>query len=131
VNAFLELGVPPSKIVIGAAAYSRAFCNTDGLGKSSSGISPDKSWEDGVCDYKTLPRPGAIEYWDDEAKASYSYDATRKILTSYDDTKSIAAKLQYVKDRGLAGIILWEASGDFSASHPRSIMGVVQRFKSK
>jgi chitinase len=119
---FLSLGVPASKLVIGGAAYSRAFANTEGLGKSSSGISPDKSWEDGVCDYKSLPREGAREYWDDEAKAAYSYDPIKKVLTSYDDHRSIAAKMQYIKDMGLQGLILWDASGDHPASSPRSLM---------
>jgi chitinase len=122
VKAFLALKVPPSKLVIGGAAYSRAFCNTDGLGKPSSGVSPDKSWEDGVCDYKSLPRDGATEYWDDEAKAAYSYDPVKKILTSYDDHRSIEAKMQYIKEMGLGGIILWEASGDHLASNTRSLM---------
>jgi chitinase len=122
-NSFLDLGVPPSKLVIGAVLYSRAFCNTEGLGKPSSGASPDKSWENGVCDYKTLPRPGATEYWDDAAKATYSYDPAKKILTSYDDHRSIAAKRLYVKEKGLRGLIVWEASGDFLASNPRSLMG--------
>ncbi|KAJ3410551.1 hypothetical protein HDV05_003653 [Chytridiales sp. JEL 0842] len=112
VDALLSKGVPASKIVIGAAFYSRAFANTDGLGQPSSGTSPDKSWEDGVCDYKVLPISGAVEFWDDAAKASYAYDPSKRVLTSYDTPQSIREKCKFVWEKGLKGIIVWESSGD-------------------
>ncbi|KAJ3083282.1 hypothetical protein HK102_001150 [Quaeritorhiza haematococci] len=105
VETYIHHGVPPHKIVIGVAFYSRGFANTDGLGRPSSGVVADKSWEDGVCDYKSLPREGAVEYWDDVAKAHYSYDPRRRILNSYDTVRSVQEKCKYVWDRGLKGII--------------------------
>ncbi|KAI8910225.1 glycoside hydrolase [Gorgonomyces haynaldii] len=122
VEAVLNYGVPPFKIVIGAAFYSRGFANTNGLGHPSQGVVADKSWEDGVVDYKHLPRPGAVEYWDDQAKATFSYDPQRKILNSYDSVDSIRAKSRYCKERGLGGIIVWESSGDLPVQHPRSLI---------
>ncbi|KAI9003133.1 glycoside hydrolase [Gaertneriomyces semiglobifer] len=122
VDAYLAAGVPAHKIVIGVAAYSRGFANTDGLGCPSHGQVPDQSWEAGVCDYKTLPRPGATEYWDDRAKASYSYDPTKRVLNSYDTPQSVYEKCKFVWDRGLQGIIVWESSGDFPAVHERSLV---------
>ncbi|TPX68940.1 hypothetical protein SpCBS45565_g02771 [Spizellomyces sp. 'palustris'] len=139
VEAYLSRGVPPHKLVIGAAAYSRGFANTTGLGAPSSGVVEDRSWEDGVCDYKTLPRPGAVEYWDDrdlvslykspltiiinfKAQASYSYDPHRRILNSYDTPQSIRAKCRYVWERGLKGVIVWESSGDVPVTNERSLM---------
>ncbi|KAJ3172828.1 hypothetical protein HK101_011124 [Irineochytrium annulatum] len=121
VDELIKRGVPANKIVIGAVYYSRAFANTDGLGKSSSGVSPDKSWEDGICDYKTLPRDGATEHWDDAAKASYSYDPVKRVLSSYDTVRSIQEKTRFVWDKGLAGIIVWESSGDHAVDHERSL----------
>lgn len=111
--AWLGYGVPASKIFIGAAFYSRGFANTDGIGKACSGGSPDKSWEDGVVDYKALPLTGAVEMWDSVAHAPYSYDATKRVVNSYDNVQSVKEKCQFVHDNGLAGIIVWEASGDF------------------
>lgn len=109
VNAYTSRGVPSSKIYIGVALYSRGFI-TDGLGSPSKGNSPDKSWEDGVVDYKALPLPGATEMWDDVAKAGYSYDANRKVLNTYDVPKAVMAKCEYVKQNGLGGIIMWEST---------------------
>ncbi|KAJ3391261.1 hypothetical protein HDU92_009121 [Lobulomyces angularis] len=112
VEAYIKSGIVPSKIVIGVAFYSRGFANTEGLGKPSNGVVEDMSWEQGVCDYKSLPRPGSTEYWDSIAHATYSYDPVKKILNSYDSVDSIKAKCEYVWEKGLAGIIVWESSGD-------------------
>ena len=122
VQAYLDAGVPADKIVIGAVLYSRGFANTKGIGNSSSGVVEDRSWEDGVCDYKSLPRPGAIEYWDDKAKASYSYDSKKKILNSYDTPRSVSEKVRYVWEKGLKGIIVWESSGDYPFNDERSVL---------
>jgi len=89
--------------------YSRGFANTQGLGFPAAGNSPDKSWEDGVVDYKSLPLRGAIEYWDETAKASYSYDPVRKVFNSYDNPRAVREKCEYVKRRGLGGVIIWES----------------------
>ena len=112
VEAYLSRGVPSEKIYIGVAFYSRGFANTDGIGKPSNGAVPDMSWEKGVVDYKDLPKPGAKELWDDAAKASYSYDASKKILNSYDTPASVVEKCNYVKSKNLGGVIVWEMSGD-------------------
>lgn len=125
VNYYISNGASASKILIGAAFYSRGFSNTSGIGLPCSGGSPDMSWENGVCDYKDLPKSGSIEMWDDVAKASYSYDPVKRVLNSYDTEKSISAKCEYVKQYGLGGIIVWEASGDDkSNSLVRTLAGV-------
>ncbi|KAJ3001481.1 UNVERIFIED_CONTAM: hypothetical protein HDU68_006834, partial [Siphonaria sp. JEL0065] len=74
VDYLIAKGVPASKLIIGVAFYSRGFANTAGLGLPCSGTSPDKSWEEGIVDYKQLPLAGATEFWDDAAQATYSYD---------------------------------------------------------
>jgi chitinase len=114
VDYYLSQGATSTKLFIGGAFYSRGFSNTNGLGQSANGGSPDKSWEAGICDYKDLPRPGAIEMWDNESKASYSYDAVRKVFNSYDTSLSLKYKCQYINQRNLGGIIIWETSGDDS-----------------
>ncbi|KAJ3349382.1 hypothetical protein HDU83_000610 [Entophlyctis luteolus] len=127
VDFLLARGVPAPKIVIGAAFYSRAFANTDGLGHPSSGVSPDKSWEAGVVDYKSLPVAGAQEFWDSAAQATYSYDPAKRVLSSYDSVESIRAKCKFVRERGLGGIIVWESSADFPLDHPRSLTAELAR----
>ena len=78
VEALLKTGIESTKIFIGAAFYSRGFVS-DGPGTRATNRTPDKSWEDGIVDYKALPLPGAVEYWDPNEFSPFSYDASKKI----------------------------------------------------
>ena len=42
--------------------------------------------------------------------SSYSYDASKKELVSYDDPKIASLKAQYVETNGLAGTMFWDVS---------------------
>jgi chitinase len=109
---YTQLGVPPQKLFIGGAFYSRGFSSTDGLGQGSAGGSNDKTWEDGIVDYNQLPLPNATEYFDEESKAAYSYDPQKRVLNSYDNPASLTEKAKIVFEMDLGGIIIWENSGD-------------------
>lgn len=108
---YLSAGVPPSKIVLGMPIYGRSFDQTSGLGQPFTGVGSG-TWESGVWDYKGLPRSGATEAYDEVAGATYSYDATTKELISYDTAEMIQRKVEYLKSKGLAGSMFWEASAD-------------------
>lgn len=125
VDAYIKLGVPASKILIGVALYLRGSGNSEGLGKKCSGASPDIALETDNSDYNQFPKPGATEYFDEVAKAAYSYDPVRKIFNSYDDVRSVKAKCDFVKQKGLKGLLVWKTSGDFPITHERSIMKTI------
>ena len=108
-----KLGKSSSKkVMIGVAFYSRGFGNTDGPGKSGTAPSPDTGYENGVCDYKILPLPGATEFNDKESKACYSYDPVKRICNTYDNDVSILEKIKIVNEYSLGGFIVWDISGD-------------------
>ncbi|KAI9010234.1 glycoside hydrolase, partial [Hyaloraphidium curvatum] len=90
VDAYVARGVPPGKILIGAALCSRGFANTAGLGQPSSGVTSRHSWEPGVTDYKALPVAGAAEHFDEQCGAGYCYDPGARELFSYDTPRSAA-----------------------------------------
>ncbi|KAL7622139.1 Chitinase 4 [Parahypoxylon ruwenzoriense] len=111
ITAYINGGVPAEKIVLGMPLYGRSFEATNGIGMPYSGIGQG-SWEQGVWDYKVLPRAGASEQYDDAAGAIYSYDSGSKELISYDNVDMVNRKVAYLQGKGLGGSMFWEASGD-------------------
>jgi chitinase len=82
IDDYTNSGIPSEKLVLGMPLYGRAFTNTTGFGQSFSGVG-EGSWENGIWDYKVLPRPGATEFIDEEVGASYSWDPNSKTIISY------------------------------------------------
>ncbi|GAM39959.1 hypothetical protein TCE0_034r11931 [Talaromyces pinophilus] len=106
-------GAPASKINLGIPLYGRAFQNTDGPGTAYSGVGPG-SWQDGVWDYKALPRPGGTLYHEDSSVSAWSYDHAQRYMVSYDTPAIVQAKADYIKSKGLGGGMFWESSADKS-----------------
>jgi chitinase len=111
VTDYIAAGVPANKIVMGIPLYGRSFEGTAGLGQPFNGIGSG-SWENGLWDYKALPKAGATEYFDSQAGASYSYDASARELISYDNVAEAKLKANYIESKGLGGVMYWESSAD-------------------
>lgn len=103
--------VPSEKIVLGMPMYGRAFTDTDGPGTAFSGVG-EGSWENGVWDYKVLPREGAEEHLDPDVGASWSYDPSTRTMVSYDTLEMGEMKANFIKECQLGGGMWWESSGD-------------------
>jgi chitinase len=122
IQHYVNHGIASSKIVLGMPLYGRAFTSTDGPGAPFSGTG-EGSWEHGVWDYKALPQKGAQEKNDYAVGASWSYDAEKRLMISYDTKDMARHKAGFVKDKGLGGAMWWESSGDKVGDE--SIVGAV------
>jgi len=109
IRCFHEGGVPKEKLVIGCGVYGRVYENVDGIGQ------PVEKGPDSFGGYvKCMERAkklGGISY-DEKAEAPYFYDPDERILVSFDNERSIKAKVDYVKKEGLGGIMYWAYSHD-------------------
>lgn len=111
VDHYIQQGVHPGKIVLGCPLYGRAFCNTAGPGTPFDGVG-EGSWEKGVWDWKVLPLAGHQLHEDMEAIASWSHDPASGTMVSFDTVKVAEQKANWVRERGLGGVMWWESSGD-------------------
>jgi chitinase len=129
VQAYLDAGVPPSKLGIGIDFYGYVWSGGHGM-PSGGATAPNQSWSipptvtDNVPYHKIMDeyRPASTYSWDSEAQAAYlSIDqpgSSDDKFISYDDERSIQAKFDYVADHGLGGLIIWELTGGYRANQP-------------
>ncbi|WP_330238587.1 glycosyl hydrolase family 18 protein [Streptomyces sp. NBC_00525] len=112
-------GFPAKKLTLGYELYYRGWKGvpeggTHGLAQSATGGSGARplSQQAGIAHYKELggivDNP-ATTYWDDEAKASYFYK-DGEFFTGL-DKKSIQARADYAKQRGLGGAMMYSLLG--------------------
>jgi chitinase len=107
---FLDsLKIPRNKMAIGVALYGRLYQVTE---NHAHGLQQPVQFKKFGTDkeirkYYTAAK-GYTTYWDDDAKAAYKYNDSKKLFLTYDDEKSVTAKVKYVKEKGLNGLFFWE-----------------------
>ncbi|HMS17459.1 MAG TPA: glycosyl hydrolase family 18 protein, partial [Planctomycetota bacterium] len=118
VTAWINQGVPPSKLHMGVPFYGRGFANVGptngGLFQPFNGI-PMGSFEPGVFDYKDLLQnyiPSSTRTWNAASQVPWLYNPATQVMISYDDPDSITAKANAILAHNLGGAMLWEFSGD-------------------
>jgi chitinase len=118
-RAFLDAGVPRSKLLVGIPFYGHAYSNVPNVngGLFQQGMGRPADWTDGAGDWKVLARtrlndPRYARHWEPRAQVPWLYDSTSGTWISYDDPQSVAAKVRYVREHHLGGVVIWELGGD-------------------
>ncbi|MCD4783404.1 MAG: carboxypeptidase regulatory-like domain-containing protein [Candidatus Eremiobacteraeota bacterium] len=145
VNYYLKAGIPPGKLCLGIPAYGRAWEEVpdidNGLfqpGPSLPNTETPGNWESGNIDYwkiqeLLLDTSNYTLYRDQYAKVPWVYGKnltpTKTIggmFITFDDPTSIATKAQYVNDKNMGGMMIWELSGDVRGiNDPRSLIDAI------
>jgi chitinase len=126
ITNLINAGFTADKIVLGLPFYARGWAKiipTDlsnpifGKNIGGPGVSYSLSaGEPGLSSWRNLRdivgTNGMTRYYDSVAHAAYIYNSTTGEAWSYDDPSTIKEKVQYMKNRGLAGIMGWELSDD-------------------
>nr|CAI5844034.1 unnamed protein product [Callosobruchus analis] len=120
VEAWVSRGASRSKLNLGLAFYGRSFTlsnpNNNGLGAPTTGpgLPGRYSGESGMLTYYEI-----VEYlktkqwtykWDQEQEVPYMYKGNQWI--GFDDTRSIAKKVEYAKSQRLGGVMVWSLESD-------------------
>ena len=121
----LAQGVPAGKIAIGSPLYSHGW-KLYRLAGSVVGASA-KSFAEGDLTWRELQlieeaavpegTPGWHMGYDEAAEAAYLWNddpSSAGYLTfyTYESARSLAAKLDYINENGLGGLIVWQVHGD-------------------
>jgi chitinase len=145
VLAYLQAGVPPEKIGLGVPFYGRAWegvpSTDNGLFMPGPSLPPPSGpgiWEAGVIDYWKIQDllAGLLGYnrhWDDYAKVPFVYGpnitpgkTSGGMFITYEDQTSVRGKIQYLREKGLGGIMFWDLSGDIKdSSVPNSLLHII------
>lgn len=97
VEAHVKAGVPVEKLTLGMPLYGRGDHDNKILDKY----------------VKTLDTKGQyMEQWDSVGLVPYLTDRSGQLVWGYDNAESLAAKCQFIIDRGMLGGMYWECTED-------------------
>lgn len=116
-RAFLDLGVPADKLVMGVPFYGRGWAGVrdenNGLHQPFNGL--PAGVPEGSFAYHALADGFAGTYqrfWHEAAQVPWLYAADTGTMISYDDPESLGIKASYARESGFGGIMFWELSQD-------------------
>jgi len=130
IKYFISHGFAPEQLILGVPAYGREFAQCTGLLQSFNGTGHGSYGESGIYNYRDLVgRAGYVSAWERATNATYIYNNSTQSLITYDDARSVAFKMDYVKRMGLGGAMIWELSGDLPSSRNDSLISVINNWK--
>lgn len=108
--------MPSDKILLGIPVYGRAFPGANGINQQYEKV----DGEEKVFDYRELPLPGAEEMHDDALGAAYCVDSGGgggggAGFISYDSTRTVRQKAEFVSEYKLGGLFYWHLAADAGA----------------
>jgi chitinase len=119
IKGLLASGIPSAKLVIGLPFYGYSWHGVEntnnGLYQTYTGRGVEAASGDSTLPYRRIVElmlSGYNRFWDRVAQVPWLYHADERVMISYDDTESIAAKAAYVRDHELGGMMIWELSQD-------------------
>jgi chitinase len=129
VRYLTSMGVPADKMVIGSAFYGRSWEKVPAVNNGLNQPGKFKSF----IPYRQFSQrvsadSGFVFYQDTIAKAPYAYNAATRTFATFDDKLSIRNKTQYVKDKGLHGIMFWELTLD---NYSDGLLDVIDKVKNE
>lgn len=118
VAAATKGGAPKAKVGIGMVFYAYVWKGANGPNQPIAGVTVEANMA-----YHTMMDTlwsASAERWHAGVEAPYlsiGSGASGKFV-SYDDPRSISAKIDWVRSKGLGGVIVWELGGGYRPTQP-------------
>jgi chitinase len=119
IRAFLRGGVPANKLLVGIPFFARAYGGVPdvnaGLLQPAQG--QPKDWRESEGSWRRLSRtrltdPQYTRHWEPRAQVPWLFDSKTGTWITYDDPDAVRAKMKYVREQKLGGVIIWELGAD-------------------
>ncbi len=128
VDIHIREGVPPSKLNIGVPFYGRVW---DGVEPVSNGLYRQARTTGAGMSYvdvlRALADPAFTRHLDSSAAAPFLWNEADSVFISYDDEVSLAAKMKYLREKGLGGVMFWEYTEDVDGMLLKAITEGLQK----
>jgi chitinase len=122
---YLSRQVPKEKLLLGVPFYGRSFDCSDLYQRFQ------KSQYYGYKEILNLINAGWSRIWDDCAKVPYIRNPENTKIISFDDEQSVTLKCRYIKEKEVAGVIIWEISEDYYQGSSLLLEVIGEEFRTK
>ncbi|XP_066295675.1 acidic mammalian chitinase-like [Branchiostoma lanceolatum] len=139
VEKWIQEGASPSQLVLGIPLYGNSFrlqsSHSTGLYAPVEGLGRGQTYtrQDGFLAYYEvceLLQTGGVRVWDQTNMALYMYRDS--YWAAYDDEMTIQMKVDWLKNRGLGGAMIWaldfdDFSGSTCSSQPYPLLTAINK----
>jgi len=136
-NNFLSNGVAPGKLGLGIAFYGYGWTGASGA-PTGGVLLPRQSWTNAptmtAYGYATIMSTFYQTnryHWDASAQAAYlsvtNAIPTNHIFLSYDDSRTCQAKVSYVRNHSLGGVMIWALGQDYQIGQPEPLLQAIKQ----
>jgi chitinase len=128
ISTFMTNGVVPGRLAIAAAFYGYVWVGGKGGTVPTGGVTqPRQFWSNaptvttvGYASIYSTYYQSNLYHWDPIAEAAYLSitNGNNNSFISYDDQYTCEAKVSYVRNRHLGGLMIWELTQDVFPGEP-------------
>lgn len=112
VQAFMQRGISPEKMVLGLPLYGYMYPDSAGYKSTIKNKDKIKSVSYHVMKTKYLANADYKKGWNSYEKSSSAYNAKDKVFLSYDSKDALVEKTKFAQNNKMQGVVLWRLSGD-------------------